>query len=288
MEKIKQKLASAKVLNSLDLKLIAMALMLLDHIFNVFVYDLYTGYRYDTHALDWMTWLGRLAFPIFAFQIAEGYVHTRNFNKYWIRMILFAIVSEIPFDLAFYGRVYYPDHQNVMLTFALALPLLKIIDSSRQKGKAAFWVTSAVCIAVGYVAGCVISCDYMGLGAPTVIFFYIFRDLKLEKLWQVLSMAFIFIFAHGLNSVNWFALDFVGFDAASGIWNSLIAHQFYIHTFADFAWKISTEALAMFALILIWMYNGKQGKRSKAVQYACYAFYPAHLLILGLINMVVY
>lgn len=73
-----QKTTSFKCLNALGLKLLAMALMLSDHIWYVFLQD--------KEGFQWMTYIGRIAFPIFAFQIVEGFAYTHNFKKYWSRV----------------------------------------------------------------------------------------------------------------------------------------------------------------------------------------------------------
>lgn len=81
-----------------------------------------------------MTNLGRLAFPIFAFQIAEGYARTHNFKRYLGRMFLFALISELPFNLMTGGGLLFPFHQNVMFTFCLALLMLRLADLGRARG----------------------------------------------------------------------------------------------------------------------------------------------------------
>ena len=68
--------------------------------------------------------IGRLAFPIFCFFIVEGFFRTKNVYKYALRLFLFAIASEIPFDLGLYGVPFYWKHQNIILTFFLALLML--------------------------------------------------------------------------------------------------------------------------------------------------------------------
>lgn len=70
------------------LHVLAMTLMLMDHLWATLF-----------PSLDWLTCAGRIAFPIFAFMIVEGYFHTHNFEKYVQRLFLFALLSEIPFDL---------------------------------------------------------------------------------------------------------------------------------------------------------------------------------------------
>ena len=97
-------------LNATYLRLLALALMLLDHMWATIV-----------PGNDWMTFIGRLAFPIFAFQIAEGYYHTSDFKRYAKRLLLFALISEIPFNLMMGSSVINPFHQNVMFTLLLGL-----------------------------------------------------------------------------------------------------------------------------------------------------------------------
>lgn len=90
-------------LSAMTLKYIAMATMLVDHM----------GYV----LFPWILWLrcvGRIAFPIFAFQIAEGCIRTHDRRRYALRLLLFAVLTEVPFDLAFNGQVLYLGYQNVL------------------------------------------------------------------------------------------------------------------------------------------------------------------------------
>ena len=91
-------------LSAFDLKLMAMAFMLCDHMWATII-----------PGNNWMTYLGRMAFPIFAFQTAQGYIHTRDFKAYCKRLALFALISEIPFNLMISSSPISPFHQNVML-----------------------------------------------------------------------------------------------------------------------------------------------------------------------------
>ena len=87
------------------LHIIAMTFMLMDHLWATLL-----------PAQDWLTCVGRLAFPIFAFMAVEGYFHTHSFKKYILRLLLFAVLTEVPFDLAFNGQVLYLGYQNVLWT----------------------------------------------------------------------------------------------------------------------------------------------------------------------------
>lgn len=166
-------------LNSAQLRLIALISMLIDHM----------GYLLFPEAV-WMRLVGRLAFPIFAFQIAEGYRHTRNFRKYCLRLALFALISEIPFDLMIGGTVFYPGHQNVMLTFLLGLLALRFWD---QK--------NFLLLVVTLLAAELLGADYGMLGAATVLLFHVLGGRNIALL---ISLAALHGFGYG--SIQIFAV----------------------------------------------------------------------------------
>ena len=114
-----------KCLSASGLKVIAMVCMLLDHTWGI----LMSGHL-------WMTCVGRIAFPIFAFQIAEGYAHTKNFKKYLLRLFLFGLLSEIPYNYMTGGGWFNPFGQNVMFTFCIALLVIRLIDKAWKKHRA--------------------------------------------------------------------------------------------------------------------------------------------------------
>lgn len=113
----------AGVFSSCALHIIAMTCMLSDHMWaTLFPY------------VDILTCIGRVAFPIFAFMIVEGFYHTSNFRRYLCRMLIFAVISEVPFDLVSGGTMLYLFHQNVLWTFLIGLLLIALIDKVRKKG----------------------------------------------------------------------------------------------------------------------------------------------------------
>ena len=137
-----KKIQDLKCLNGLTLNLLAMALMLCDHMWATVV-----------PGGQWMTNLGRLAFPIFAFQIAEGYARTHNFKRYLGRMFLFALISELPFNLMTGGGLLFPFHQNVMFTFCLALLMLRLADLGRARGPVWHGLSIVVACGLGWLLG---------------------------------------------------------------------------------------------------------------------------------------
>lgn len=77
---------------------------------------------------------GRIAFPLYCFLLAEGFVHTRSVSRYIRRLVLFALLSEIPFDLAFFRTAFYPGHQNVYWTLALGMLAMLWLRRHEQNG----------------------------------------------------------------------------------------------------------------------------------------------------------
>ena len=111
-------------LSAAALHILAMVLMLMDHLWATLL-----------PAQDWLTCAGRLAFPIFAFMAVEGYFHTHSFQKYALRLALFAVLSEVPFDLMYGGTWFYPVHQNVIWTLLLGLLGIHLMETVRKKQK---------------------------------------------------------------------------------------------------------------------------------------------------------
>ena len=227
-------------LNSLSLKLLAMALMLCDHLWATVI-----------PGSQWMSALGRLAFPIFAFQVAEGFALTHDRKKYLLRMLLFALISEIPFNLLTYSSVIFPFHQNVMFTFALAILLMLAMEWAKGKGTAPWLAVSALCVAAGYLLGTVTMVDYYGAGVLTVFIFYFFHGHG-RKWWCLLGQ---------LAALYWVNVELLG--------GLMYPIQFFGMDF-----ELCQQGLALLALVPIWLYRGRQGYHSKPFQYACYAFTP--------------
>ena len=163
-------------LSAAALHIIAMALMLMDHLWATLL-----------PAQDWLTCAGRLAFPIFAFMAVEGYFYTRNLKRYALRLLLFALLSEVPFDLMYGGTWFYPVHQNVIWTLLLGLLGVHLMETVRKKQK--LWVSLPVCavvVAAGALLGTLGMTDYYGAGVLTVFAFYLFRG---RKWWCLLGQA---------------------------------------------------------------------------------------------------
>ena len=109
-------------IGSFGLHLLAMALMFCDH-----------AWATLPNMPLWLTGLGRIAFPIFAFLLAEGHAHTRNVKRYRKRLLLLAVLTEIPFNLMCSGSIIYPFHQNVIWTFLIASLCIGAVERARRK-----------------------------------------------------------------------------------------------------------------------------------------------------------
>ena len=229
------------------LRTIAVIFMLSDHIWA-------TALSFG----DWMTYIGRMAFPIFAFQIAEGFVHTSNFKKYALRLLGFAVITEIPFNLFYSSRFFNPYHQNVLFTLLLGLLAIKVIDGLKKDRSLKNIALSVLLLGLILLASVVGFVDYNHYGVLTVIMFYLMRDFPFAWLGQLIGMIII-------NIV---------------IFEGLV---FPVEIFGK-TFEIPSQGFAVFALIPIWLYGNRKGKSSKILQYGFYAFYPLHMLVLFLIK----
>ncbi len=162
---------SGACINGFELKLIAVATMLIDHIGCVLFPDQMV-FRY----------IGRIAFPIFVFLIVEGFYHTRSIRKYEIRLLIFALISEIPFDLAFNDSVLEFQSQNVFFTLFLGLLMLDLITRAGRGTEAVKQQWIGILILVIFVAAAYfLKTDYSAGGILLFYCFYIFRDRLIPK-----------------------------------------------------------------------------------------------------------
>lgn len=148
-------------LSSFQLKWIAILSMLIDH----------TGAVIFPSEI-WLRCIGRLAFPIFCFLIVEGCHYTRDIRRYLARLGAFALVSEIPYDLAFHGSILEFTSQNVFFTLFLGVGMLTAIRYCRN------WPEKIVILLIVMWISVVIKCDYSYRGILLIFVFYVFRGRK--------------------------------------------------------------------------------------------------------------
>lgn len=230
-------------LSASALRVMALAFMLMDHLWATVV-----------PGNEWMHWLGRLAFPIFAFQAAEGYHHTHDFKGYCKRLLVFGLISEIPFNLMLTFSPIFPFHQNVMFTLLLGLYACRETDgilADRSPKNVLARMGKLALIGLGSV---LLFPDYGFLGVLTVLAFHLTRNLPAAQVMQLILMIAIHVF---------------GFEGQ------------VIPLFGG-AFEIPVQGIAVLALIPIWLYNGEKGNGGKWLQYGSYLFYPGHMLLLWL------
>ena len=116
---------------------------------------------------------GRLAFPIYCFLLVEGFVHTHDFRKYALRMLGFALLSEFPFDWAFFSGVWW-GHQNVYFTLLLGLLAMKALDTFRT-GEGTPDARGILCAAACTGAAALLRCDYDVMGMALILALYLTR-----------------------------------------------------------------------------------------------------------------
>ena len=168
-------------LNGNQLKLIAVVTMLIDHIGYLIVGEglgvaTVTG-KLD---LDWVPTLytvlrsiGRIAFPIFCFLLVEGFFHTKNRKKYAVRLGIFALISEIPFDVFCTGKLVEWQVQNVMITLLLGLIMKEILENMKKENK--FFLQMLV-ILLFVVISWGLRSDYHYIGIMLIALFYLFHE----------------------------------------------------------------------------------------------------------------
>ena len=160
------------------LKIIAVLSMVTDHC----AYYLLDG---NTWAYEVMRCFGRIAFPVFAFLVAEGFAHTRNRMRYFLSLMLFAVVSEVPWYLLNGAD----GTHNVMFTLALGVAALAVFERLQKHGALAIAAILLVALSAE-ISGL----DYGWHGIVEILVFHLFRSKKYCQSTRLLQLAFAFPF----------------------------------------------------------------------------------------------
>ena len=154
------------------LKIIAVVTMLIDHIASRILYAEEYAVLYKI-----MRYTGRISFPIFCFLLVEGFFHTRNVKKYMLRLAIFSVISEIPFDMSRTGRfVLEFNHQNVFFTLLIGLVVIFFMDKFKSNG-----IIQCVICAAGCLLAYFMKTDYRYYGILQIAAFYYFSQMWLIK-----------------------------------------------------------------------------------------------------------
>ena len=233
-------------MSSFVLKIIALVTMILDHVGA----ELFPQY-------EWLRYVGRLSFPIYAFLIAQGFAHTSDRKRYAIRLGAFALISEVPHDLLFYNTWLEFGYQNIMFELLFGFLAIWCIDKAIKEKKYLFLVIVPILV----VSTAILNFSYDIYGMVLIIVAYLF----------------------------------VGKDVASGLGSAVTTYCFNgfiqagFKTFGRYIPVLTynpAQVFAVLAAIPIMFYNGKRGKYS--LKWFFYISYPAHLLLLWVIKILLF
>lgn len=264
------------MLSGNQLKMIATICMITDHVTKIF----YIRMINPILAMDWMTpefhrWIrgtymvliliGGVAFPVFAFLVSEGYFHTHDKKRFLLRMAIFALISEIPFDITF-NYAGGPDgwdqeiakhwpmwwgYQNIFFTYLTSLGTLWVLDQTKRIKKAplANLLQGIIVLGAFLLNEEIIQGDYGGYGLLLIITAYILRN---NRLFQIVGMITVnlLLYKNFSTIIDWLRLSFA------------------------------------VAMLLILFYNGKRGKKNLKLFF--YNFYPAHIVVIGLLDWMIF
>ena len=221
-------------MTSFILKLIGIICMLCDHIGDAFI-----GH------FSFLNLIGRIAFPIFAFQLVQGYIHTHNTKKYILRLFIFACISQIPFMLflSTFRNNYY---LNIFFTLTLGIISLYLFDKVKNHYIGTLLV-SLICV-IAYL----IHVDYGYFGVLVIFMFYILKD---KKIFMLPCLALLTTLFYLPNIVAYSSIWFIYFECI---------------------------VFTCFSLVPIYLYNSNLGPK---VKYLFYIFYPLHLVILWFVKI---
>ena len=203
---MKTSVQNIKGISGSTLKIIAVVSMLIDHIAaSLLVQELRYHYTEELYQIFYVMryFIGRLAFPIYCFLLVEGFARTKSKVHYAKRLFLFALISEIPFDLAFSGNMVDAAHQNVFFTLLIGLLMMWLMAEIEKRNiplglKLAGYLAAAVLFAA---AAEIFSVDYGARGIAAIALLYLFRKNKVEQmiagciafLWEITApLAFLF------------------------------------------------------------------------------------------------
>lgn len=216
--------------------------------------------------------IGRIAFILFAYLAAEGFAHTGNRKKYLLRLGGFALISELPFDLAFSGKCFDWGSQNVYFTLSLGIAVLMVWEWAAENrwkllkkprpGDMMFRLCVGVFAAIQFGAlflGCGLAycmrTDYKYMGVLLIVVFYLLRRQSFAV--KIAAAGAVMLF---------------------GTWSANCLRYAGERTMEYLFWFSMREMYGLAAFVPIFLYDGSKGKQlPKAV---CYGFYPVHLLLL--------
>ena len=229
------------------LKLIAIAAMTLDHV----LWILFPGYQH-------MWWLlalhaiGRITAPIMWFFIAEGYLHTHDFKKYALRLLLFALVSHFAYCFAFgipflpFSKGEFFNQTSVIWSLFWGLLTIRLFDSGLKT-----WLKFLLLVPILAVS---FPSDWSCIAVMAILYLWGKRDSFAKRmLWMM-------------------------------VWTAAYAVVYFF--FIDKTYGVLQLCTAL-SIPLLYLYNGQRGTW-KGMKWFFYIYYPAHLVVIGIIRLALY
>lgn len=225
-KKINRLCGKIQFLSGAWLKLIAIISMLIDHVNKALIYpNLSSNDGALTVLSNLFDIIGRIAFPLFCFLLVEGYFKTHSRKKYLFNLLLFGVISEVPFDMFTTASFFNMNWNNVMFTLALVLITIWMIDSLKVKmqnlPKALWYFVSVIILLVMCIAAMYLSLDYEHHAILIGYFFYLFHDTP------ILSIPFGYA---SMYTQPWALLGFgltLTYNGERGKQNKMLNYWFY-------------------------------------------------------------
>lgn len=226
-------------MSSAVLKIIAIVTMVIDHV----------GYRFFPKYAIFRI-IGRLSFPIFCFLVAEGFFHTRNRNKYLLRLSLFGIVSQLPYLMFSYNR-FVPksgDSLNIFFELAAGVVCLMLVEEGKNRNKL-LWLP----IPIIFLLAEALNFSYGAYGVALIVCLYVFREKKYLQYLSLLVITLLYVYYTNANIQLYavFACLFMAFyNGKKG--RSLPKYFFYVfyplHLLIIYAISVFINSRAMILL----------------------------------------
>ena len=244
------------------LKNIACFTMFTDHFFAILVYNYMTLHPVNgawdpkiEKVYRMGRAVGRISFVLFAYLIVEGFVYTGSRARYLLRLFLFALLSEIPFDLAFSGKPVDWSGQNIYWTLFFGVLMLTLWEYLGRYRSFWSWAARLAVLILSCFAAFRFAADYRFMGILLIFVLYQTRDTSLPV--QIFLAGFVMFF---------------------GIWGANCIRYIESYTPVYLLRFSLREMYGLFAFALILFYNRERGRQLPKPFY--YGFYPVHLLIL--------
>lgn len=187
--------------------------------------------------------VGRLAFPLYCFLLVQGYIHTRDVRAYARRLLLLAILSEIPFDLLIFGRAACMVEQNVLFSLLLGLAAVWVVDRFESEP-----VKAALGTLLVFMLSMLARVSYGWLGVALCLWFYKLRRSRVRQALCILPIEGVYCLSLALSGV-------------------------------EQSWVL-VSLCAMLSTVPVLLYNGRPGLRNRLISFLFYAAYPLHIVAL--------